>query len=156
MDGFLRRLAALGVLTTLCELLLPEGGTRRVARLTVGLLTTAMLLGAFLSVRSAVLGGGAASPEAAVVASAEAFVRADGERYRDAALQARANQASDACGRLLAAAGYRGDAVVTVDADGAIVSVELRAEAEAPLLSPDELSQRVAEAFALERAQVKP
>ena len=156
MDGFLRRLAALGVLTTLCELLLPEGGTRRIARMTVGLLTTAMLLGAFLSVRQAVLGGDARQPESAVIASIDEVVALDDQRYRDAALLARANQASGVCRKLIEAAGYCGDAVVTVDSDGAILGVELHAQADMPLVSADELSARIADAFALERAQVSP
>ena len=156
MNEFLRKLAALGVLTSLCELLAPEGGMRRIARLTIGLMTTALLLSALLSLKQGLMGGASPSVETAMFTSFEAASAQDEERYRQVSLQARANQVKVVCEQLLRAAGYQGTATVLVAQDGGISSIQLDATAEAPLVSADELSARIADTFALGRQQVTP
>lgn len=49
MNEFLRQMAVLGVLTTLAEHLLPEGGIRRAGRMVMGLLMMLTMLTAMLS-----------------------------------------------------------------------------------------------------------
>ena len=156
MNEFLRKLAALGVLTSLCELLAPDGGMRRIARLTIGLLTTALLLSALLSLKQGLLGNSAPSVETAMFSSFEAASAQEEERYRSLALQSRANQVKAVCEQMLKTAGYLGTATVLVTQDGVISSIQLDMTADAPLVSVEELSSRVADTFALRREQVKP
>lgn len=137
MDAFVRRLAVLSVLWALAELLLPEGGQQRLARMTVSALVMAALLSA--------LGGlGDLRIEAGQPAMAQAAAPTE-EGYLRAALSAAANQLETYCAGFARRAGYPAQAAVWLTHEGAVDRVELRLKpAEAPLLSPQELAQALA------------
>ena len=150
MNAFLRRLAAMGVLTTLCDMLLPEGGTRRAVQLTVGVMTTALLLSAFLSVGQQLMGAQRSSDAVASVAAASVETSV----YRQTALQALTNQTADYCERVARSVGYVCTASVTLDESGACTAVRLCLTKASPMISENELLERLARALSMERSQI--
>ncbi|MDD3412127.1 MAG: hypothetical protein PHY12_15085 [Eubacteriales bacterium] len=147
MGAFLRQIAALGVLTTLCELLLPEGTARRASRMMAGLLTMTVLLGALGMLRP----DGGETVESALKLS-EGISEA---MYREAALRSLANQAAALCERMARGAGYEGGAMVYLHPSGALSRVELALTDEGALISRDELAARIADALNVDGSLVR-
>lgn len=155
MGAFVRQIVALSALWTLGELLLPEGGMQRAARLVISLMTMAVLL--------TTLGGMLGSLEniqvsetlAQIVPAQEGSVTQE-ENYAQIALRSYANQAEDACVRMGRKAGYEVRAAVYLRRDGSAERLELNCAAaqEKPLLTPDELRESIAQAFAVDPERI--
>lgn len=141
MDAFVRKLAALSILWSLCELLLPEGGQRRLVRMTL----SALVMITLLSSLSGLLTG-----EADMVPALDAlsYAEPDSEAYAATALRSLANQVEGAVERFAARAGYDASAAVYLRRDGALEYVELALSSRdgmAPLISRREVAERLSE-----------
>ena len=136
MEAFVRQLAALSVLWSLSELLLPEGRQQKMARMTVSALIMAALISGLGNLMDVRVEG--TLPTAALGAvSAESYART--------ALRAAANQVEALCVRLARRAGYEAQAAVYLTQEGAVDHIELALEAgDAPLLSARELAAAIA------------
>lgn len=152
MNAFIRQMASLSVVWSLCELLLPEGRQQKLARLTVSVLVMAALVTAV----NGLLGGAADIALPAWVSTAET---AGAQSYARIALTAMANQAEGLCVRLANRAGYQARAAVYLRLDGSLEHVELWLdglldEASPPLLNTEETAARVAERLETPRENV--
>lgn len=150
MDAFVRRLAALTVLWSLCELLVPEGSQRRLVRMTVSALVMITLLAS-----AGELFSGGADAEWALPAMSDA--EPNGASYAEAALGALANQAESAIVRVAERAGYDASAAVYLRRDGALDHIRLtlaRREGAAQLVDTGELKGRLAALFETEEANI--
>ncbi len=157
MNEFLRKLSALAICVTLAELLLPQGGVRQAARLSLTLLVTLLMAGALMELLAAVRLTEAASSPAAMIETALAESDAQTEeRYRRTALTAWANQLAERCERLCRSVGYEAQATACLQTDGSVHHVALRllSRDDAPLYSPAELPARLCEALGLTEGQV--
>lgn len=157
MGAFLRRITAIGALWALCELLLPEEGLRRPARVTVGLMASALMLTAL----GGLAGGAWGLPtDAALLAAAEsraAAVEAGAteKSYREAYLRSQANQLEAYCVRAAKNAGYDARAAVRLTPDGALAGVWLSlASAPGAFVDADTLAARLADALEIDRSLV--
>ncbi len=149
MGAFLRQLAALGAWMALSDLLLPEGGAKRAARLVIGLMAITLPLAALGALRWP-------ESEPAFAITAESAAEPDGGGYRRIALKALANQAARLCERMARKAGYGAAAAVYLRTDGAAerAEVTLTGGADA-LVSPEALAASIAEALALDASRVR-
>ncbi|MEG0902414.1 MAG: hypothetical protein RSG96_09845, partial [Clostridia bacterium] len=115
MNAFVRKLAVLSVLWSLCELLLPDGRQQKMVRMTVSVLVMMVLVS---SLSGLLMGVG--ESQTPVVESAAML----GEQsYARIALQALANQAERLCVRMAQNAGYVARAAVYLREDGALERV---------------------------------
>ncbi len=109
MNGFLRQMAVLGVLTTLAEHLLPDGGLKKAGRMVMGLLMMLTILTSLLEIIRLPL------PDIAGIAryqqQAELALLPDRGSYRDTVLLSLKRQVEDAAGRTAQKAGYADIAV---------------------------------------------
>ena len=150
MSAFVRQVAALSVLWSLCELLMPSGGQQRMTRLAVSqLVMTALVaaLGDWL--------GGAGMPELPSMPVLAAGTDHDG--LTRVAVQSAANQTWRYCAGVAKRAGYRAAGQALLRADGSleqIVMVVSEPEDGAPLLSPEELQSRLTKALEAEPGRV--
>ncbi len=163
MAGFLRNIVALSGIWALCELLLPEGGVQKMARLFISLLVMTVLVASLADALSE-LGGkslpslaGALGDVARESASAPLAAEAG---YTQAYLRSQANQAEDACVRIAKNAGYVARAKVYLQAGGALERIELLVEGplrqdSPPLIDPEQLRQTITKAFQAEDARVR-
>lgn len=136
MEAFVRQLAALSVLWSLSELLLPEGRQQKMARMTISALIMAALISGLGSLMDVRVEG--TLPAAALGAVSE-------KSYARTALRAAANQAESLCVRLARRAGYEARAAVYLTREGAVDHVDLALEAgEAPLLDAQALAAAIA------------
>ncbi len=125
MNAFLRQMAVLGILTTLAEHLLPEGGLRKAGRMVMGLLMMLTILTSILNILKLPL------PDIAGLMrfqqQAELSMISDPGSYRDAVLNSLCRQVQDAAQRAAKEAGYA-DVVVTAELTdkGEITAVRLR------------------------------
>ena len=112
MNGFLRQMAVLGVLTTLAEHLLPDGGMKKAGRMVMGLLMMLTILTSMLEIIKMPL------PDIAGIArfqqQSELAVLPDQGSYRNTVLQSLGRQIEDAAYRAAQKAGY---ADITVRAE---------------------------------------
>ena len=157
MSDFLRRLTALSVCVTLAELLLPEGDTRRVARLALTLLVTLLLTATLMDVLAAArLAPEPEAPGALLERALATYGEQEADRYRETALTAWANQLAERCERLAASAGYRVEATAYLLPDGSVhrVSLRLRSRDEEPLYAPAALPERLGAALGLDDGRV--
>ncbi len=165
MGIFLRQIVALAALWALCELLLPEGTLARMVRLVVSLLVMAVLLTSLVDALSGAAKGGLPSAKEAfgnvVFESAGVSQESAQDSYIRAVLRSQANQAEDICARMARKAGYEAVVAVYLRESGALerMDVQLKRdnqpEAQVPLLSPRELRQSIAEAFAVDISCIK-
>ncbi len=142
MNAFVRQLAVLSVLWSLCELLLPDGRQQRMARMTVSVLVMAALISAVSGLlgTQAHLGG--------LPAMAQTVGEAAGESYARIALTSAANQLEGLCVRLAERAGYQARAAVYLREDGPVELIRLWLtpdETRVPLLDGEALRQAIAE-----------
>ncbi len=109
MNGFLRQMAVLGVLTTLAEHLLPDGGLKKAGRMVMGLLMMLTILTSMLEIIKMPL------PDIAGIArfqqQSELAMLPDSGSYRDTVLHSLGRQIEDAANRAAQKAGYAGIAV---------------------------------------------
>lgn len=125
MNAFLRQMAVLGILTTLAEHLLPEGGLRKAGRMVMGLLMMLTILTSILNILKLPL------PDIAGLMrfqqQAEFSMIRDPGSYRDAVLNSLRRQVQDAALRAAKDAGYADAEVVAELSDkGEITAVHLR------------------------------
>lgn len=149
MNAWVRQLAALSVLWTVCEMLLPEG-RQQMARMAMGVLAMTALL--------TTLGNAATQTRVlpAAPAFSEAAVQAAQDSYRRAALTAAANQTGAYCERMAKRAGYTASAAVTLRMDGGVEEIQLVLDTpQAPLLTPSQLIQTIAEQLQTETEQIR-
>ena len=157
MGDFLRKLAALSICVTLAGMILPEGDTRRVARLALALLMTLLMTSALMELLAAARLAPHAREAGALLDSAltDYDARAD-ERYRRATLTAWANQLAERCERFCKSAGYAVEATAYLQEDGSAHHITLRLlrREETPLYDPAQLPGRLCEALSLDSGQV--
>ena len=150
MNAFVRQIAALSVLWSLCELLLPEGGSRRAVRMTVSLLMIAALMNGL----NGLIGG--AVP---LLPSRDVWAQSASDGgYGHIALRSAANQAQRYCERMGERAGYQARAAVYLCVDGSLERVELwlnRREGAEPLADEEALAARVAQALLVDASRVR-
>lgn len=144
MNTFVRQLAVLSVLWSLCELLLPDGRQQKMVRMTVSVLVMVALLSAVSRMLQSDL------HMEGVPALAPAAQQATEESYLRTALQAAANQTESLCVRLANRAGYAASAAVYLRPSGEVERITLRLtgwldEATPPLLGKEALAQAIAE-----------
>ena len=134
MNGFIRQMAVLSVLWSLCELLLPEGRAHKAARMTASVLArTALLAGAGRLMRTSL-------PELSVLAPR--MQQAAAQTYQETALQSAANQVRDDCRRLAERAGYQGWFTAYITLEGRIDHIEGCLTAlKTPIQTQEELRQ---------------
>lgn len=147
MNAFVRQIAVLSVLWSLCELLLPDGRQQKMARMTVSILVMAALISAV----SGLLGTQVQA--VGLPALAQTVEEAGARSYARIALQAAANQTERFVISLARQAGYsagrRG-----VPSGRALDHIRLWLEREPdtpPLMAEERLAQAVAE-----RLNVRP
>ena len=141
MNAFVRQIAVLSVLWSLCELLLPEGRQQKMARMTVSILVMAALISAV----SGLLG--AQVQPAGLPALAQTVEEAGAQSYARIALQAAANQTERFVTSLARKAGYSARAVAAFRPDGALDHVGLWLERDPdapPLMDETRLAEAVA------------
>lgn len=104
MNVFLRQMAVLGVLTTLAEHLLPDGGLKKAGRMVMGLLMMLTILTSLLQIIKMPL------PDVAGIArfqqQAELAMLPNKGSYRDTVLQSLRRQVEDAAQRAAVKAGF--------------------------------------------------
>ena len=126
----------LSVLWSMCELLLPEGRSQQMARMTVGILIMTSLLSGLNEW---------AGQTAGLPAWSEQVVAAGEESYQRTALAAYANQIENYCVRQAQKAGYTANAAVWLMSDGKLEHIELTLVPDRPpLLSAEELVSHLA------------
>jgi stage III sporulation protein AF len=141
MNAFLRQMAVLGILTTLAEHLLPEGGLRKAGRMVMGLLMMLTILTSILSVMKLPL------PDIAGLArfqqQAELSMISGPGSYRDTVLESLHRQVQEAAQRAAKDAGYADTAVFAEISDkGEITFVSLRLMTESvPAFAGEEILQ---------------
>lgn len=148
MNAFVRQIAVLSVLWSLCELLLPDGRQQKMARMTVSILVMAALISAV----SGLLGTQVQA--VGLPALAQTVEEAGARSYARIALQAAANQTERFVISLARQAGYSARAAVAFRSDGALDHIRLWLEREPdtpPLMAEERLAQAVAE-----RLNVRP
>ena len=116
MNAFVRQTAVLSVLWSVCEMLLPEGRTQQMVRMTAGLLVMTAILSS---------AGTLLSQTAALPAWTQETVRAGEANYRRIVLKSMANQTAAYCEDFAGRAGYAVEAVVWLQESGAVERVEL-------------------------------
>lgn len=127
MGAFVRQLAVLSVLWSLCELLLPDGKQQKLVRMAVSLLVMAALIGGVEKMLHA------QAPHMPAFAD-KAWVVQE-QSYADAALRAAANSMENLCVHTARRAGYDARAAVYLTREGAVERIELRlSPREAPPL----------------------
>ena len=124
MNAFLRQMAVLGILTTLAEHLLPEGGLRKAGRMVMGLLMMLTILNSLMDVLKLPL------PDVAGLAryqqQAELRLNHDPGSYRDAVIGSLRRQVEDVAQRAAESAGYKDvGASAEVSYEGDITAVHL-------------------------------
>ena len=124
MNAFLRQMAVLGILTTLAEHLLPEGGLRKAGRMVMGLLMMLTILTSLLNVIKLPI------PDIAGLMrfqlKTELTMLHDSGSYRDAVLESLRRQVQDAASGAVHSAGYKDiTAQAELSSNGEIVSVRL-------------------------------
>jgi len=163
MGAFLRQIIALSALWALCELLLPDGGISRMARLIISLLVMAVLVTSAIDAlkhwRSAEISVTETLGVAALNSVEEARQNNEAS-YAEAYLRSQANQAEDICVRMARGAGYVASAAVYLQADGTLERIDLIVKSALdsgaqPLFSAEELRQKIAEAFMIERSRIR-
>lgn len=125
MNAFLRQMAVLGILTTLAEHLLPEGGLRKAGRMVMGLLMMLTILTSIMNIMKLPL------PDIAGLIrfqqQAELSMIRDSGSYRDTVLDSLRRQVQSAAQRAAKDAGYADAAVLAELTDnGEITAVRLR------------------------------
>ena len=136
MSAFVRQLAVLSVLWSLCELLLPDGRQQQMVRMTVSVLVMTALLGT----AGRLLDGGVELPAWSVQVH-----ESSGQSHQRAALTAAANQLEGWCVRLARRAGYEAKAAVWLTQEGALERIEMTLSPDgAPLTSVAELQTSIA------------
>ncbi|NCB06218.1 MAG: hypothetical protein EOM69_11965 [Clostridia bacterium] len=146
MSELLTQVAALAVLMTMGELLLPDGKLRGTARLAMSLLMTTVLVGALIGALNAVKGNGQAATALAggVIRQTEAKLE---EQRVDAFLTAQANQGARLCEKLARNAGYEGGARVLYTREGVLARVELMLREKSPLIDRKAMMSAIADAL---------
>lgn len=146
MRELLTQVAALAVLMTLGELLLPDGKLRGTARLAMSLLMTTVLVSALIGALNAVKGNGQAATALAnkVILQTETELE---ERRVNAFLTAQANEGARLCEKLGKNAGYEGGARVLYTPEGELARVELTFREKNPLIDRQAMRKAIAEAF---------
>ncbi len=124
MNAFLRQMAVLGILTTLAEHLLPEGGLRKAGRMVMGLLMMLTILNAILEVLKLPL------PDVAGLVrfqqQAELKLTREPGSYRDTVLLSLLRQVQSAAERAAQDAGYPDvSALADLTYEGDITAVRL-------------------------------
>ena len=138
MNGFVRQIAVLSVLWTVCEMLLPDGKQQHMVRVTASLLIMTSL------VTTAHSWLGRTEPSRTAMALRVQQVSED--TYRQTALQAAANQLENLCETTARRAGYRSSAAVYLTLDGALDHLSLTLEpCDTALVSPAELRGALAQ-----------
>ncbi|MEA5014119.1 MAG: stage III sporulation protein AF [Candidatus Limiplasma sp.] len=165
MGAFLRQMVAMAALWTLEELLLPEGNLQKAARVVVSLLVMTVLLSSMVDLLRSWDGQNAAQWTQELGAIAWESSQGVGEEQAQAGyaryyLQSQANQAQALCLRMAQKAGYRADAAVYLQQDGALERIQLRLEEPGegegpPLIPAQELRRAIAAAFEAEEARVQ-
>ncbi len=154
MNTFVRQLAVLSVLWSLCELLLPDGRLQRMVRMTVSVLVMVALLSAV---------GGALQTglnTQGVPTLASAARQATEESYLRTALQATANQMEGLCVRLANRAGYAANAAVYLRQSGSVERIELQLEGwldvdSPPLADVEALAQAISTQTGVEAGAIR-
>lgn len=130
MNAFLRQMAVLGILTTLAEHLLPEGGLRKAGRMVMGLLMMLTILNSILAILRLPL------PDIAGLVrfqqQTELKLTRDSGSYRDAVLLSLRRQVQSAAERAAQDAGYPDvSALAELTWEGDITAVRLLVAAAA-------------------------
>lgn len=147
MNGFVRQLAALSVLWSLCELVLPDGKQQQMVRMTVSVLVMTALLGSM----GRMLSGSVELPAWSVQ-----IHQTGTQSYQQTALTALASQVENWCVRRAQRAGYQAAAVVWVTQTGALEKIEMTLSArQPPLITPGELRSQLAEALQINPEQIR-
>lgn len=152
MNAFVRQMAALSVVWSLCELLLPDGRQQRLARMTV----SALVMAALVSAMAGLLGGAAQS--IGLPAWSATVDETDTDAYARTALTAVANQAEGLCERMAERVGYQASAAVYLRLDGSLERVTLRlapSGREKPLMSKEALVDAMATRLGVEASRVR-
>lgn len=147
MNGLIRQLAALAVLWSAWELVMPEGRQRQMARAAMSVL----VLTALLSAAGTWLRG----DQAVLPAAAQQGVQTVHSAYRRTVLTAFANQTKSWCEAFCRRAGYEAQARVSLRMDGALEAVELTLRKETPLMDAEELAALLADELDTERERVR-
>ena len=137
MHAFIRQIAVLAVLWTVCELLVPEGRLQQMVRMTVSVLVMTALL--------STAGEALQSRPASSPALAQQAVQLSAHTYHRTALQAAANQLSAFCTRFASRAGYEAKPLVYLTEDGGLERIELHVSPTTPLIGTDALVQKLAD-----------
>ena len=156
MTAFVLQIAALGVLSALGELALPEGTMRSAVRLVLSLVCSVVLavtLTGLLRGRDA---------QAVTAQASQSWLRAAevSQRQTDAlarrqAVESAANQLSRTAERYCENAGYAARAVSYWTQEGELTRLELQlAAGDAPLMDEKSLLDRLCAQFGLDRARV--
>lgn len=131
MNAFVRRTAVLSVIWAVCEMLLPEGRTQKMVRMTAGLLVMSAVLGSV---------GTMLGQKVVLPAWSQETVQAGEENYRRIVLKSMANQTAAYCKRFAEQAGYSAEAAVWLQQSGKLEKVELTIRTEKkPLITEKEL-----------------
>lgn len=147
MNAFVRQLAVLSVLWSLCELLLPAGRQQHMVRVTVSVLVMTALLGT----AGRLLAGGAELPAWSVQVEQTGTAS-----YQRAALSAAANQLENWCVRMAQRAGYQAQAAVWLRENGALEKIRLILDSpSAPLMQPQPLCDAIAQALGTQRERIQ-
>jgi stage III sporulation protein AF len=163
MGAFLRQIIALAALWALCELLLPEGGLARMARLVISLLVMTVLITSLIDVLGQWTKAGVSATESVgdvMLSSTETAAQSAEEAYAQAFLRSQANQAEDLCVRMARGAGYDAAVAVYVQTSGALDRIDLWIKGPLepgtpPLIPTVELRQKIAVAFAADPSRVR-
>ena len=135
MNHFVRQLAVLSVLWSLCELLMPQGRQQLAVRMTMAV----FVMTALMSSVGALLGQPAHWP-----AWTERTGNAAQQSYQRTYLRVMANQVENYCVRQAQKAGYEAAATVWLNMDGGLEGISLRLqETERVLMSRKELVQHL-------------
>ncbi len=151
MNALVRKLAALSVLWSMCELLMPEGRQRAAVRMTVSVIVMITLLSSSIELMSVGMSETSAAPAISAVMPEE-------REYAAAALRSLANQAKAVAERFSERAGYDCTAAVYLRLDGSLDHMTLdlkRKERTAPLISENEAVQRLAALFEIDEASIR-
>lgn len=149
MNAFVRQLAVLSVLWSLCELLLPEGRQQKMVRMTVSVLVMVALLSAVSRMlKTDLQTEGIPALSSSVQQTAE-------ESYLRTALQTAANQMESLCIRLANRAGYDASAAVYLRLNGSVEQITLRLagwldETSPPLADGEALARIISEQTGVE------
>ena len=149
MNAFVRQIAVLSVLWSLCEMLLPDGKYQQMVRMTASLLVMTALL--------TTLGGwlGNIHPPAQAAMTVKLHQTAK-ETYQRTALTAMANQLESYCVHMAQRAGYQAGAVVCLTVDGQLDHVELMLKKQnAALLPSRELTAVLADQLGVEQERIR-